>query len=394
MSGDPLDDWLTELLTVQPDATAVRKRVQPQPVLKPSFPQMPRAERIPSVGRRIARGVSDLVRSEVQADATGTGGNRPTPRPTIGPRTSPIPAELTQVQPPKPKNAVQRALTSTSPAGMLSDFNPITGAARAGAATREALTNRQYGLVPLMALGALPGGRRASKAAAQVVRAAPDPKAVQSAVESLKAKYGPQMEHLWMHERDGEIVLDNIIVPKAKRGQGLGSEFMEELTRIGDDLGTRVRLTPDASQGATSVGRLKKFYGRFGFVPNAGRNKDFAISESMFRHPSAPKVGSPAQVPTSSAAPTPTPSAAREADRVIPVAERAANSGAGADPLAVPVGRTSGYSDLPPAKITRAQWDQIRANADVMQFDESSRFVAVTQNGKSVWRAVEVVDPQ
>ena len=39
------------------------------------------------------------------------------------------------------------------------------------------------------------------------------------------------------------------------------------------------------SKVQTSQARLKKFYKKFGFVENKGRNKDFEISELMYREP-------------------------------------------------------------------------------------------------------------
>lgn len=115
---------------------------------------------------------NDWIR-DIQAEGTATTGIRPTPQPTIKADTrSDVQRRGSVVQQPSPKNAVQRALTSMAPAGIASDFNPITGAARAGAATREAVNRRQWGIAPLMALSALPGGGRArgaiKKAAGEV----------------------------------------------------------------------------------------------------------------------------------------------------------------------------------------------------------------------------------
>jgi hypothetical protein len=50
-----------------------------------------------------------------------------------------------------------------------------------------------------------------------------------------------------------------------------------------------VTLTPSTDYGASSVSRLKKFYKQFGFVENKGRNKDYEISEAMYRLPKASK---------------------------------------------------------------------------------------------------------
>lgn len=88
-----------------------------------------------------------------------------------------------------------------------------------------------------------------------------------------------------IHESRGVITLSRVEVPKAKQGGGIGTEFMRELTSYADSTGQTVALTPSKDFGATSVQRLKEFYKRFGFVENKGKNKDFAISESMIRQP-------------------------------------------------------------------------------------------------------------
>jgi GNAT superfamily N-acetyltransferase len=79
------------------------------------------------------------------------------------------------------------------------------------------------------------------------------------------------------------LTLSSVKVPKAERGKGLGSEFMEDLVNYADQTGQRVYLTPATDFGASSVARLKKFYKRFGFVENKGRNKDYTTREGMFR---------------------------------------------------------------------------------------------------------------
>ena len=84
--------------------------------------------------------------------------------------------------------------------------------------------------------------------------------------------------------KTGNYVTLNKIVAK-ELGKGYGSRFMEELTRMADKNGWTLALTPDTSFGGSSVGRLKKFYKRFGFVPNKGRSTDFNTRESMIRKP-------------------------------------------------------------------------------------------------------------
>lgn len=80
-----------------------------------------------------------------------------------------------------------------------------------------------------------------------------------------------------------EMHLDDVRVPKDQRKQGIGTEFMTDLARMADEAGRTITLTAAKDFGATSVGRLKEFYKRFGFVENKGRNYDPAISGSMYR---------------------------------------------------------------------------------------------------------------
>jgi GNAT superfamily N-acetyltransferase len=79
-------------------------------------------------------------------------------------------------------------------------------------------------------------------------------------------------------------VLSRIVVDKKKRGEGQGSKFMEDLIAHADERGHMLALTP-ASDFGGSVPRLHRFYGRYGFVPNKGKHKDYSISEGMYRHP-------------------------------------------------------------------------------------------------------------
>lgn len=82
-----------------------------------------------------------------------------------------------------------------------------------------------------------------------------------------------------------ELNVSRIVVPKEARGQGVGSEVMQELVDTANANKQTMTLSPSTDFGATSVNRLKEFYKRFGFVENKGKNKDFSISESMYRLP-------------------------------------------------------------------------------------------------------------
>jgi predicted GNAT family N-acyltransferase len=82
-----------------------------------------------------------------------------------------------------------------------------------------------------------------------------------------------------------QLRLSRIEVEKSKRKQGLGTKAMEDLTHFSDAFGMVMTLSPATDFGATSKERLKRFYRRFGFVSNKGRNKNWQISDSMYRLP-------------------------------------------------------------------------------------------------------------
>lgn len=100
----------------------------------------------------------------------------------------------------------------------------------------------------------------------------------------LKTKYG--LTHLRLEKKNNDLIIDMIEVPKDKRKQGIGSKVLTEICEYADKNNLRILLTTgvrDPYHGTTSMERLKKFYKRFGFVENKGRNKDFTISQNMIR---------------------------------------------------------------------------------------------------------------
>ena len=85
-----------------------------------------------------------------------------------------------------------------------------------------------------------------------------------------------------------DLKLNMIAVAKENQGKGAGSEAMRRILAFADENGLRITLTPGLPNdgfGTTSRSRLVKFYKQFGFVENKGRNKDFSISEGMYREP-------------------------------------------------------------------------------------------------------------
>lgn len=80
------------------------------------------------------------------------------------------------------------------------------------------------------------------------------------------------------------VTLNKIIIPEDQRDQGTGSQVMQRIVDWADQNGKTVTLTPSKDFGG-SIPRLKSFYKQLGFVENKGKNKDFEISESMYREP-------------------------------------------------------------------------------------------------------------
>ena len=86
-----------------------------------------------------------------------------------------------------------------------------------------------------------------------------------------------------LSKRGSYVTLTDFVVKE--RNSGYGTRFMNDLTRVADENGWVLVLTPDDTFGASSVSRLKKFYKKFGFQENKGRNADFGTRESMIRRP-------------------------------------------------------------------------------------------------------------
>ena len=107
-------------------------------------------------------------------------------------------------------------------------------------------------------------------------------------LKALVKRWADDGVKLSLQEREDQIVLSKIVVPEGERGGGSGSAAMEEVARYADENGKVLSLTPSTDFGGSSVSRLKKFYKRFGFIENKGKNKDFSISESMYRAPQSP----------------------------------------------------------------------------------------------------------
>lgn len=108
-------------------------------------------------------------------------------------------------------------------------------------------------------------------------------KKYKSAEEFVKEKH-PKVE--WsIYEKEGDITLSKIVVPKDSRGEGAGTKAMEDLIQYADTKGKRILLTPSKDFGGSSTSRLTDFYKRFGFTENKGGKRDFSTRELMIREP-------------------------------------------------------------------------------------------------------------
>jgi len=106
-----------------------------------------------------------------------------------------------------------------------------------------------------------------------------------SITETLKEKH-PDIDFYISEskKKDRPTILEKVVVDKKKRGEGIGSKFMNDLISEADSRGHMLALTPSSDFGG-SVPRLHRFYAKYGFVPNKGKHKDFSISYGMYRHP-------------------------------------------------------------------------------------------------------------
>lgn len=115
--------------------------------------------------------------------------------------------------------------------------------------------------------------------------ARPTPEETRAWAKEVEHRLGLTDFDVWQSS-NGDLKLNLLIVPKGQRKQGIGSNAMDELTRYADRHGFRLTLSTamkDDRMGTTSRSRLQDFYKRFGFVRNFGRNKDYTISDGMYR---------------------------------------------------------------------------------------------------------------
>jgi len=92
------------------------------------------------------------------------------------------------------------------------------------------------------------------------------------------------MIKLSITEKKNLIIINKIIVPQADRGKGVGGKILIGIIHKANRKNKTIALTPSKDFGG-SLPRLKKFYKKYGFIENKGKNKDYEISESMYKLP-------------------------------------------------------------------------------------------------------------
>lgn len=105
--------------------------------------------------------------------------------------------------------------------------------------------------------------------------------------KSIKKQYGIELG-LKGSPSSNILSLHKIVVPEAMRNQGNGTKAMQDIISYADSQNKTIALTPSSDFGGNKS-RLTSFYKKLGFVENKGRNKDYEISESMYRSPNGRK---------------------------------------------------------------------------------------------------------
>jgi len=100
---------------------------------------------------------------------------------------------------------------------------------------------------------------------------------IQDLINFFSNKY-PEIS-LRINEYENKIKLDKIYIPKELRGQGIGTEIITALKEYSQKVGKPIVLNPEPEKG--KKGALQRFYERNEFVYNAGRNRDYGLSDTF-----------------------------------------------------------------------------------------------------------------
>ena len=100
--------------------------------------------------------------------------------------------------------------------------------------------------------------------------------------QELRDYYNLSMMTISYDKVNNYISLKTIIIKN--HNKGYGTKFMKDLCFYADLNNKKISLTPSNDFGS-HLGRLKKFYKRFGFIENKGKYHDFTTKDSMIRMP-------------------------------------------------------------------------------------------------------------
>lgn len=104
---------------------------------------------------------------------------------------------------------------------------------------------------------------------------------IKSLSSELEKEFNVQLS---LSELGDIISLNKIIIPEDQRGTGIGSEVMKKIIEYADANQKIISLTPTEDYGGKKS-KLIKFYKKFGFVDNKGKNKNFETRDTMIRNP-------------------------------------------------------------------------------------------------------------
>ena len=102
---------------------------------------------------------------------------------------------------------------------------------------------------------------------------------IQKLVDFFLAKYPGLV--LRINEYENKIKLEKISVPVALRNQGIGTEIINVLKEYSQRVSKPIVLNPEPEKG--KKGSLQRFYERNEFVDNAGRKKDYDLTDTFSR---------------------------------------------------------------------------------------------------------------
>lgn len=102
---------------------------------------------------------------------------------------------------------------------------------------------------------------------------------VNGLVSNIKNRYSVDLS-IQYSRINNTITISKIVVPKDKRGTGIGTDAMRDIIKFADNYKLPILLTPSSDFGGNK-NRLISFYKNFGFISN----KNSEYSETMVRLP-------------------------------------------------------------------------------------------------------------